>query len=355
MNRNIFQALAAFTLVSTLLPIAAWCGPITIFSGPAGYTLPETITPIPVGFGAVGGNYFVPDAATSQLLVVPAAGGAPTPFAAIPGGIVSGLFVPAGYGSLSGSFLVSGGGSAATVSPTGTVTPLSLSATALEGATVAPAGFGSVGGKILLGNVNGFTTQILVLNPDGTTSVFATLAASDPFTLGFAPAGFGSIGGDLLVTDGSSGKIYAVDASGNASLFDTLPIPAVTDVTTGLRQFTFAPSGYGSYGGDLFVSVSGSADGGGSLGSVDIVNGSGSLVADLLEGTVGQPYDPRGLYFASNNQLLVGNAEPGEILSVTQDNFTSTVTPEPPSVSLLALGICGVVVLRVRARNSRQA
>jgi hypothetical protein len=355
-NHNIFRALSAFALVSTV-PTPAWCDPITIFSGPAGYTLPETITAIPAGFGTVGGSYFVPDNNSGQLLVVPAAGGSPTVFATIPGGIVSGLIVPAGYGSISGSYLVTGTGSAATVGPTGTVTPLPGTPFGIESSTVAPAGFGSAGGKILLGTGTGTGAQILVLNPDGTTSVLATFGTADtePFTLGFAPAGFGSIGGDLLATDGESGKVYAIDASGNVSLFDTLPVPAVTDDTTGLRQFAFAPSGYGSYGGDLFVSVSGSSDGGGSLGSVDIVNGSGGLVGELLEGTVGQPYDPRGLYFASNTQLLVGNAEPGEILSVTQDNFTSTVTPEPSSVSLLSLGICGIVALRMGARNRRQA
>jgi hypothetical protein len=354
-NRNSLRVLFVFALVSTLLPATAWCDPITIFAGPAGFTLPETITAIPAGFGTVGGNYFVPDATSGQLLVVPAAGGSPTAFATIPTGIVSGLIVPAGYGSISGSFLVTGANSASTVSPTGTVTPLPINVNlGIEGSTVAPAGFGSVGGKILLGSTTGTATQILILNPDGTTTVFATLGTSfDPFTLGFAPAGFGSIGGDLLVTDGGSGKMYAIDASGNVSLFDTLPVPVVTDEITGLRQFTFAPSGYGSYGGDMFISVSGSGDGGGTFGSVDIVNGSGGLVGELLEGTVGQPYDPRGLYFASNTQLLVANAEPGEILSVTQDNFTSTVTPEPSSLSLLALGICGIVALRMGAARRR--
>jgi len=356
-NRNSLRALSVFALVSTLVPATAWCVPITVFSGPAGFTLPETISAIPAGFGSVGGNYFVPDALSGQLLVVPAAGGSPTAFATIPTGMVSGLVVPAGYGSISGSFLVTGASAASIVSPTGTVTPLPVNANlGIEGSTVAPAGFGSLGGKILLGAANGNTTQILILNPDGTTTVFATLGTdSDPFTLGFAPTGFGSIGGDLLVTDGASGKMYVVDASGNISLFDTLPVPSVTDEITGLRQFTFAPSGYGPYGGDLFVSVSGSGDGGGTFGSVDILNGSGGLVGTLLEGTVGQPYDPRGLYFASNTQLLIGNAEPGEILSVTQDNFTSTVTPEPSSVSLLALGICGIVAVRMRAHNPRQA
>lgn len=318
------------------LSLAGQASSISVYS--TGYTVPETITPIMSGFGSIGGSYFIPDDSSGQLFVMPAGGGKPAVFAAIPGATISGLFVPGGYGSLSGDFLVTGNGNAAAITPTGVVTTLALGNT-VEGSTVAPSTFGANAGKVLLGNIsaNG-TSQVLVLNANGSTSVLVNLPGiSDPFTLGFAPTGFGSIGGDLLVADGSSGAVYDVSASGAVSLFTTLPTDAGG---LGLRQFAFAPAGFGTYGNDLFVSVAGSQNGGGTTGSVDILNSSGSLIADLLQGSTTTPYDPRGLDFVSSNQLLIADSAKGDVLSVAPNAFTA-VTPEPGSLALFATGLLG--------------
>lgn len=331
------------------LPCGSYASSISVFSPGSG--VPETISPIPSDFGTVSGSYLIPNDSSGQLLAVPFGGGKPTVFATIPGMTISGIFIPAGYGALSGDFLVTGNGNAAAVAPTGSVTNLALG-NSVQGSTVAPSTFGANAGKVLLGNtLPSGGSQILTLNANGTTSVFVNLPGIlDAFTLGFAPAGFGSVGGDLLVTDGDAGVIYDVSPAGVVSRFTTVP----TDVGgLGLRQFAFAPVGFGIYGGDLFLSVAGSQNGGGSLGSVDILNSSGALVADLLQGTITTPYDPRGLYFVSSNQLLIADSATGDVLSVAPNAFTS-VTPEPESLTLFATGVLalGAVVRRRVARTS---
>lgn len=344
MAKEAFKLIIATCILFGILP--AHAGPITIFSG-SGFTTPETITPIPAGFGSVGGNYFVPDALGNELFVLPAAGGAPVPFATLTTGNDTGIFVPSGYGSLSGQFLLTGNGAGEAVNSSGVVTPLSLSGNTTT-ATVAPAGFGSVAGMILLGNSTSSGASILALNANGTTSSFATLPGTpDAFGIAFAPVGFGAYSGDLLVTDATSGNIYAVSSSGSVSLFATVSTPAgVTDA--GLRQVAFAPAGFGGYGGDLFVSVSGSESGGGTFGSVDVLNSSGVLIADLMQGTVGAPFDPRGLYFTSDSQLLIANADPS-ILAAQPAAFTAT--PEP--ATMIPVGIGALLILAAYKRTHR--
>jgi hypothetical protein len=249
---------------------------------------------------------------------------------------------------------MAGNGQAVSVNAAGMVTSLSLSPVT-ESVTVAPTGFGSLGGKVLIGNIeaNG-VADILVLNPNGTTSVLATFGtqtngAPSPFSMGFAPASFGQYAGDLIVTDGFSGNIYVVTRTGQVILFATLPTPTIASETTGLRQFAFAPTGYGAYGGDLFVSVSGSQQGGGTVGSLDVLNSSGIEVADLLQGTNSTPLDPRGLYFAGSNQLLLADADPS-ILSITPSALVAT-TPEPSTWVLLLTGTLGLFLVMMRARR----
>jgi hypothetical protein len=68
---------------------------------------------------------------------------------------------------------------------------------------------------------------------------------------------------------------------------------------TGLRWIAFAPAGFGNYGGDLFVSVAGRNGGGGTHGAIDVLNGSGQVVAHYKQGADLGPLDPRGLYFTA--------------------------------------------------------
>jgi hypothetical protein len=353
----------ALWLLLAALPIVALASPVTVFS--SGFSLPESITPIPAGFGTVGGELMVPDQNDHALYVVPAGGGAPVLFATGVSG-VGGVFLPSSFGSLAGDFLVPdfiNNGNLVAVSGSGgqTVIPVGSANYVAGGAVIAPAGFGSVAGDALIGNENGANLDngsILALNPDGNLSIFASLGTGtssqgflDPFGLAFAPPGFGSIGGDLLVTDDASGDIYAVDSLGNVSLFATVPVPELSGgAIAGLRQIAFAPPGFGSYGGDLFVSVSGSEyGGGGTLGTVEVLNSSGDEIAVLAQGAAGAPLDPRGLYFPNDNQLLIADSDPS-ILSAPPSAFTAT--PEPSTIIPLALGAFAILIASRRVRRA---
>jgi hypothetical protein len=178
--------------------------------------------------------------------------------------------------------------------------------------------------------------------------VVPNTATSFPFSLAFAPAGFGTVSGDLLITNGDSGAIYTLSPSGTLSLFTTIPLGTGQ---VGLRQLAFAPADFGAYGGDLLVSVSGSQSGGGIAGSVDVLNPSGNVIAYLAEGTVGNPYDPRGLYFSDSTHVLIADADPS-IFSAPAAAFTpGSPVPEPSTALLLLLGLPALWI----ARSARKA
>src|SRR4051794_34747371 len=90
---------------------------IVVFS--EGEVTPETISRAPAGFGTYGGTYFVPDIGTpptgsdpSTIWSVPAGGGDPSVFAQFSGTAADafrgGLFLPSGFGTFAGDFLVGG-------------------------------------------------------------------------------------------------------------------------------------------------------------------------------------------------------------------------------------------------------
>ena len=107
--KSVHQCLRGAAFLACLL-FATHAFPITIFSGDPRYGTPETISLAPDGFGAFGGNYFIPDAGAGlgQIWYVPATGGAPNPFLGVPltDQPRGGLFLPAGWGADSGNFLV---------------------------------------------------------------------------------------------------------------------------------------------------------------------------------------------------------------------------------------------------------
>ena len=255
--------------------------------------------PVPAGFDTLGGDYLVTNPSvnftgTGVVNSVPAGGGSPSVFANVnPLLPIGGIFLQANYGTLAGQFLaagrsggVSGPGDVVALSSTGTQTPIAQNLTGVQFADVAiaPAGFDSSGGQVLLAN-EGFGTAptVYTLNTGLSLSVLpgATFpSGTEPIGLAFAPSGFGSVGGDLLISDSNSNAIYALNPSGTLSLFTSVPLGPGPQ---GLRQVAFAPAGFGPYGGDLLVSVSGSFAGGGIAGSVDIVNGAGQVIAFLAE------------------------------------------------------------------------
>jgi len=322
-------------------------------------SLPEDIIPVLSTFGsAPAGSYLVTDptqnfTGTGTVWSVPAGGGTPTSFLNL-GTIqpIGGLFLPSAYGANAGNLLLAGldtntgfattivyNSSGLPVSPDGVVETPGTSRFA--DVAIAPAGFDSAGGDVIMANEDG---SLYVLNPaDLSASLLAggTLPTGNseyPFGLAFAPGGFGSEGGDLLITSGQDGSIYELSPTGNLSLFTTVPLGPGQ---VGLRQLAFAPAGFGAYGGDLMVSVSGSTTGGGIAGSVDVLDSSGNVIAYLSEGTVGNPYDPRGIYFAGTSQVLINNADPG-VIAAAPSQFTlgnPASVPEPSTALLVLLGL----------------
>jgi hypothetical protein len=225
----------------------------------------------------------------------------------------------------------------------------------LDTPVIAPSGFGSVGGDILSPEAffSGSTSTVVALSPSGSVSDFATISnfvlahgVIGGFGTAFAPAGFvpGTTSPVLLVSDVNSGAIDWIDSSGNAHLFTTIPL---APGQVGLRQIAFAPAGFGQYGGDLFVSVAGSAQGGGTFGSVDVIDAHGNLVGIISEGAVDAPFDPRGLDFVSNNQLLIADSDPS-IYSAPPAAVSAV--PEPGTALFAPFAVALLLMWRRRFR-----
>ncbi len=340
--------LAAIIFVLSIVGIAK--ADIAIFG--TGFSLPESISLAPTDFGAFGGDYFIPDPGINfiglgHIDYLPPTGGMATVFVTLPGGAenpVGGLFLPNNFGSFGGQYLAVGsdanGSFAMAVAANGTVTPVtSLPGNEFVTPVLAPLGFGAVGGDVLVTSSDG---TVKAIDQNGNLSTFASVTgAPQLFGSAFAPHGFGSVGGDLLVTDAGSGKIFAVDANGNASLFTTVNLG---ENQPGLRQIAFAPEGFGTYGGDLFLSISGSSQGGGTFGALVVLDGSGHEVAVLILGNEIDHFDPRGLLFTDNQDLLISSTDP--IFIGTPQDFQPT--PEPASLLLFGSGMMGWWFMRRR-------
>ena len=342
---TIRSALRFVAIVFVLSSATIAFADLTIFG--SGMQHPESISAVPSGFGSFSGGYFVTDPGLGGIGLgnidyVPATGGAASVFVTLPGGPsspVGGLFLPSSFGSFGGQYLAvgytnaTGGNFAVAVAANGTVTPVaSVPGYQFSDVVLAPSGFGSVAGQVLTTLAGG---PIIAIDQSGNTSTFATVAG-DPFGAAFAPSGFGSVGGDLLVSDSGTGRIFAVDANGNSSVFATISLAANQ---YGLRQMAFAPAGFGDWGGDLFVSITGSVLGGGIYGAVVVLDASGQEVAVLLSGDLTAPLDPRGLYFVDNQTLLIAATDP--IFLATPKDFQAP-TPEPATLLMLASGIMGL-------------
>jgi hypothetical protein len=331
----------------------AAAGPITVFSASSLYRSPETISQAPASFGAFGGDYFIPDfnraALNGNIWRVPAAGGPPTSFATNADyASLGGVFLPdTGWGTNSGKFLATGSGAGLgviyTYASDGTRTAFVPGVATFQPSEprLAPAGFGVYGGQLIVANSAG--REVIAFTPTGMASIVASPFVS-PFGLGFAPAGFGALGGDLFVTNGATNEIDVIRGDGTVSPFATIPL---LPGQVGLRQIEFSPSGFlPGLGASLFVSVSGSASGGGTLGDVVALDSSGKIVADLRTDLGLAKFDPRGLFFVDNQHLLISDAS-DPILLATPDAFqgNAAAVPEPSTfvMSSILFGVFGAV------------
>jgi hypothetical protein len=304
-------ALLALVIVQAAMPPSA-TAQIQIFST-GGYGVPETISLAPSEFGVFGGFYFIPDGRLDRIWVVPNTGGPPTSFVDAPIGFTmkGGLFLPSGWGANSGNFLVAGRSVViydSAGNPTGSDTREGIFTTPL----IAPAEFVPYGGQLFVSDQIGFIWRAdpagggLTLFKDLTTSPFV----NDPFGLEFTPPGFGAFGNRLLASHTFGNSIVALAADGTESLFVALSLAAGQ---TGLRQMLMTPNDYflgalDIHGPLLLLSISGSDQGGGTLGALVALDSTGTEVAHLREGGVLAKFDPRGMVFTADGHILISDS-----------------------------------------------
>jgi hypothetical protein len=300
------RSLVLLALLGAALCVSSVAGAVSIFAtiGPPEMPgTPETVA------RTASGSFLVTDANDGGPIWSVAAGGGTATQVALAGySLRDGLFLPANFGSVGGQFLVVGGdgtlASASTMDASHTVTPYASQANSLWNTPVVASGFGRHNGEVLVtnqGNGTESTGSVDIFTPSGTVGRLTNLPMVNvPFGAALAPAGFGVVGGTLLVSDAGAGGIYSVNPTGKVSLFTTLPLGAGQG---GLRQIAFAPSGWGKYSGNLFVSLQ--------TGDIDIVGRSGSIL-----GKISGTFNPRGLLFTTisgNPALLFSDTLNGAI------------------------------------------
>ncbi len=330
-----------------------------------GMLTPETISPVPSGAygGAYDGSYFVPDPgrssgnpAGSTIWIVDGSGSATT-FAPTTQDLntttVGGIFLPndPDWDNFAGKYLTVGWEGPANGDHTARINVYNADGTyttlwSTNGGTpktpaIAPAGWGTYGGQLIVADGG---PDVYAIDSSG-VQTFIVATPVDPITerfgLAFAPSGWGSVGGDLLTSRVTDGTIFAVDSSGNEMVFTTI---GLDPGTRGLRQMAFSPDGFiPGYGVLLFISVSGSSYGGGTLGDVLAVNSAGNVVASLRTDLGLDKFDPRGLYFTGDGRLLISDASDPIYIAEPSD---FQAVPEPSTILLVAAGLMGVGLLR---------
>jgi hypothetical protein len=283
-----FRSLVLVTLLAATLLITSAFAAVSVFA--TGVVIPETIA------RTAAGDFLVTDAdADGPIWSVPAAGGTVTQVASAGYSLLGGVFLPASFGSIGGQFLVVGAdgtlASASTMNASFTVTHHASQADSAWTTPVVASGFGRHNGEVLVTNqgTGSRDGSVDIFTPSGTVGRLTNLPSVNvPFGAALAPAGFGAVGGTLLVSDAGGGGIYSVNPTGRVSLFTTIPLGTGQ---SGLRQMAFAPSGWGRYSGNLFVSLN--------TRDIVIVSRNGSIL-----GRISGTFNPRGLLFTT----LAGDA-----------------------------------------------
>jgi len=369
---------------------------VDVFS--QGMAFPQTISQVPEWFGSCEGDYLVPDPLGKNVWRVPQSGGPADVFSDLSSfgaGVLpmGGLFLPeTGWGSQSGRFLIVASNSdnpppAPWLGPPGDmytcgsdgVAELLVTLSGQEEALGAPFmisprvgrfvpgwfGSGSKEGQLALTDFQGalFLIRPLV-QPDNSLrfdyellydhnreGIAGTVLDSNPWDGIFAPADFGAVGGTVLLSDSHGGEIISVNETGEVNLFTTITL---LEGQKGLRNMAFGPVDFlldslGIPGQQLFVSVTATTGTtAGTVGDVLALDANGNVVASLRTLDDLEKFDPRGLFFTENGELIISDASDPMILALPEDFRLGRYgnVPEPSIGCLLALGLLAVWVRR---------
>lgn len=236
---------------------------LDVFS--AGLEVPETISPIPAGFGGLGDGYLVPDPTfdgltttneTSKIWYVPVSGGAPSVFAETRLELLGGTFLPSDFGALGGMYLTAGGndGEIADFWERQQANPNDPSLYPFE-YVVQVVAFNGAGAATVLKEYKAIILNANEVNyPEPVPGGWAT-----PIV---APDTFGAHAGDVFYTvqvgqgGAGVGGIYSIDESG--TITQSVSSTALR-ATAGGESFlpfgaVFAPDGFGNVAGRLLIS-----------------------------------------------------------------------------------------------------
>ncbi len=288
---------------------------IQVFST-GGYVTPETISLAPSGFGAYGGSYFIPDASTGNIWILPATGGPPAAFLTPPTGVsvIGGIFLPSGWGPDSGKFVVAAATSAEQTAALlrfdsdGNRNPVAAGDGIFSTPMISPANFGiwvATSSSPMSTMASGGS-----LPPDDSLKPFYLdrSFATGPFGLEFAPSGWGAFGNRMLVSDSYTSNpddlarkraISSPSPRTETRAASSRPCRSrrseerpEADANGPERLF---PDSLGIPGRLLLVSVSGSPNGLGYLGELLALDATGTIVAHLQVGSILAKFDPRGM------------------------------------------------------------
>jgi hypothetical protein len=106
--------------------------------------------------------------------------------------------------------------------------------------------------RLLVSGVSGGKTVIFAIDCTGAVQAITRSTPALEGGLAVAPSSFGSFGGALIAPDELSGNIYAIGATGDASLIAKPALPAGADI--GVESVGFVPPGLMGRGGAVYYS-----------------------------------------------------------------------------------------------------
>jgi len=169
--------------------------------------------------------------------------------------------------------------------------------------------------------------SIFRIDSNGAVSLLVSPVGVQIFTPALAPLEFNPIGNSIFVGQADGSLVLRFDPlTNNVSEFSSVDL---APGQTGLRQIAFSPIGWFAPLAPnladkslMVISISGSQNGGGTNGSLAILDAAGSIVARFTSSAPGRVFDPRGLLF-DGDHLLVSNAAAGHagIVSLTISDF----------------------------------